>query len=151
MAVHEAQSTVAGSPEVSGRISVRCVRIGLLPQADQQPSAGELVSLFREPDAVTPHVRFDEREQETERNQTGPRRHSESHDNKPPGDYRHCANVIQQQGGVGLDKTTKFAWGNKLVHNSYTWTWAVEHSGEHYGQLVGYYRANNLLPPDSRR
>jgi pimeloyl-ACP methyl ester carboxylesterase len=28
---------------------------------------------------------------------------------------------------------------------------AIEHSGEHYGQLVVYYRANNLVPPDSRR
>ena len=61
------------------------------------------------------------------------------------------ANAIQQQGDAGLDKITKFAWGNKLVHNSYTWMWAVEHSGEHYGQLVVYYRANNLVPPDSRR
>jgi hypothetical protein len=24
---------------------------------------------------------------------------------------------------------------------------AIEHSGEHYGQLVVYYRANNLVPP----
>ena len=32
------------------------------------------VSLFREPDAVTPPVRFDEREQETESSQTGLRR-----------------------------------------------------------------------------
>ena len=61
------------------------------------------------------------------------------------------AKLIQQQGDAGLDKVTKYAWGNKLVHNSYTWMWAVEHSGEHYGQLVGYYRANNLVPPDSRR
>jgi uncharacterized damage-inducible protein DinB len=61
------------------------------------------------------------------------------------------ANVIQQQGDAGLDKVTKYAWGNKLVHNSYTWMWAIEHSGEHYGQLVVYYRANNLVPPDSRR
>jgi len=61
------------------------------------------------------------------------------------------ANLIQQQGDAGLDKITQFAWGNKLVHNSYTWMWAVEHSGEHYGQLVVYYRANNLVPPDSRR
>jgi hypothetical protein len=28
---------------------------------------------------------------------------------------------------------------------------AIEHSGKHYGQLVVYYRANNLVPPDSRR
>jgi uncharacterized damage-inducible protein DinB len=59
--------------------------------------------------------------------------------------------VIQQQGDAGLDKVSKYAWGNKQVHNSYTWMWAVEHSGEHYGQLVVYYRANNLVPPDSRR
>jgi len=61
------------------------------------------------------------------------------------------AKLLQQQGDAGLDKVTKYAWGNKLVHNSYTWTWAIEHSGEHYGQLVVYYRANNLVPPDSRR
>jgi uncharacterized damage-inducible protein DinB len=61
------------------------------------------------------------------------------------------ANVIQQQGDAGLDKTTKLPWRNKLVHNSYLWMFAIEHSGEHYGQLVVYYRANNLVPPDSRR
>ena len=26
----------------------------------------------------------------------------------------------------------------------------IEHSGEHYGQLVGYYRASGLVPPESR-
>jgi uncharacterized damage-inducible protein DinB len=61
------------------------------------------------------------------------------------------ANLIQQQGDAGLDKITKYAWGNRLVHNSYTWMFAIEHSGEHYGQLVAYYRANKLVPPDSRR
>ena len=60
------------------------------------------------------------------------------------------AKVIQQQGDQGLDKTTKF-FGNRLAHNSSIWTSAIEHSGEHYGQLVVYYRANNLVPPDSRR
>src|ERR1700752_2337910 len=60
------------------------------------------------------------------------------------------AKVIQQQGDAGLDNTTKF-FGNRLAHNSSIWTFAIEHSGEHYGQLVVYYRANNLGPPDSRR
>jgi hypothetical protein len=60
------------------------------------------------------------------------------------------ARVIQQQGDAGLDNTSKF-FGNRLVHNSAIWTFAIEHSGEHYGQLVVYYRANNLVPPDSRR
>jgi uncharacterized damage-inducible protein DinB len=59
------------------------------------------------------------------------------------------AAVIQQQGDAGLDKTTP--WGKRLVHNSYKWMFAIEHSGEHYGQLVVYYRANNMVPPDSRR
>ena len=60
------------------------------------------------------------------------------------------AQVIQQQGDAGLDNTSKFL-GNRLAHNSFMWTFAIEHSGEHYGQLVVYYRANNLVPPDSRR
>jgi len=60
------------------------------------------------------------------------------------------AHVIQQQGDAGLDNTSKF-FGNRLAHNSSIWTFAIEHSGEHYGQLVVYYRANNMVPPDSRR
>jgi uncharacterized damage-inducible protein DinB len=60
------------------------------------------------------------------------------------------AKVIQQQGDTGLDNTTKF-FGNRMAHNSHIWMFAIEHSGEHYGQLVVYYRANNLVPPDSRR
>ena len=59
------------------------------------------------------------------------------------------ANIIQQEGDAGLDKT--MPWGNKLVHGSYLWMSAIEHSAEHYGQLVVYYRANNMVPPDSRR
>jgi uncharacterized damage-inducible protein DinB len=60
------------------------------------------------------------------------------------------AQVIQQQGDAGLDKTSKF-FGNRLAHNSAIWTFAIEHSAEHYGQLVVYDRANNMVPPDSRR
>jgi len=60
------------------------------------------------------------------------------------------AKVIEQQGDAGLDKTSKF-FGNRMAHNSSIWTMAIEHSGEHYGQLVVYYRANNMVPPDSRR
>jgi len=57
--------------------------------------------------------------------------------------------VIQQQGDAGLDKTTKL--GKTLHHNSDVWVFAIEHSAEHYGQLVVYYRASGLVPPDSRR
>jgi uncharacterized damage-inducible protein DinB len=63
------------------------------------------------------------------------------------------AAVIKQQGDAGLDKTTPFGWetGRHVVHNSYIWIAAIEHSTEHFGQLVVYYRANNLAPPESRR
>ena len=30
------------------------------------------------------------------------------------------------------------------------WVAFIEHSGEHYGQLVGYYRLNHIVPPASR-
>ncbi len=59
------------------------------------------------------------------------------------------ADVIKQQGDAGLDKT--IPWGKRMRHSSDLWTFAIEHSAEHYGQLVVYYRANNLVPPDSRR
>jgi hypothetical protein len=61
------------------------------------------------------------------------------------------ARVISEQGDAGLDKTIKIPWANKLFHASYLWTYGIEHSAEHYGQLVVYYRANNMVPPDSRK
>jgi uncharacterized damage-inducible protein DinB len=61
------------------------------------------------------------------------------------------ASLIQRQGDAGLDETSRMPWGNSIVHHSYAWMFAIEHSGEHYGQLVVYYRANNMVPPDSRR
>ena len=64
-------------------------------------------------------------------------------------DIRRLMAQIRQQGDAGLDNTSKF-FGNRLAHNSSIWTFTIEHSGEHYGQLVVYYRANNLVPPDSR-
>ena len=45
------------------------------------------------------------------------------------------ARVIQQQGDAGLDNTSKF-FANRLAHNSSIWTFAIEHSGEHYGSLL---------------
>ena len=64
-----------------------------------------------------------------------------------------AAAVIRQQGDAGLEKTMPFAWetGRHVVHASYAWTACIEHSAEHFGQLVVYYRANNLVPPETRR
>jgi len=62
------------------------------------------------------------------------------------------ARVIQEQGDAGLNNTQPFGWetGRHVVHNSYIWLSGIEHSTEHFGQLVVYYRANNLVPPESR-
>jgi uncharacterized damage-inducible protein DinB len=63
------------------------------------------------------------------------------------------AAVIRQQGDAGLDKTMPFGWetGRHVSHVSYIWMSGIEHSSEHFGQLVVYYRAINLVPPESRQ
>jgi len=45
---------------------------------------------------------------------------------------------ITKEGDVGV-----------LTHLLY-WIGYTEHMGEHYGLLVGYYRANGVVPPESR-
>jgi uncharacterized damage-inducible protein DinB len=62
------------------------------------------------------------------------------------------ANVIRQQGDAGLDKAVPFGWenGKHVDYVSFIWLTGIEHSAEHFGQLAVYYRANNLVPPESR-
>jgi len=97
---------------------------------------------------------------------TGPDFGSDIH-NPPANTYRTKAEVvklieqavadgaalIKRQGDAGLDRTMPFGWetGRHVVHISYVWLTGIEHSTEHFGQLVVYYRANNLVPPESRQ
>jgi hypothetical protein len=37
-----------------------------------------------------------------------------------------------------------------MVHGAFGWWGILEHTGEHYGQLVVYYRVNGMIPPESR-
>jgi uncharacterized damage-inducible protein DinB len=62
------------------------------------------------------------------------------------------AAMIRQQGDAGVDKTMDFGWetGRHVSRVSYIWMSGIEHSAEHLGQLVVYYRACNLVPPESR-
>ena len=39
---------------------------------------------------------------------------------------------------------------NSFAKTVEPWLSVLEHSGEHYGLLVAYYRANGLVPPESR-
>ncbi len=60
------------------------------------------------------------------------------------------AELIKTQGDSGLTREFKYPWGNIMVHGSFGWLGAIEHAGEHYGQLVVYYRLNGMIPPASR-
>jgi len=52
--------------------------------------------------------------------------------------------------GTGQDAALWVGTGRHVVRNSYIWLSGIEHSSEHFGQLLVYYRANNLVPPESR-
>lgn len=58
--------------------------------------------------------------------------------------------LIKDQGDSGLTKEYKYPWGNFMVHGSNLWYQMLGHTGEHYGQLVVYYRINGLIPPLTR-
>ncbi len=60
------------------------------------------------------------------------------------------AALIQSKGEKGLSDTFVDPFAHQYVRVSdYAWGF-IEHSGEHYGQLVGYYRLSGLVPPESR-
>lgn len=60
------------------------------------------------------------------------------------------AAVIQAAGDSGLTKTAVDPESGQRMQLSDLGYEAVEHSGEHYGQLVVYYRVAGLVPPESR-
>jgi len=59
------------------------------------------------------------------------------------------ADAIKKKGDKGLNEAVDD--GSPHLDRLYDVAYAlIEHSGEHYGQLVVYYRANGLVPPESR-
>ncbi len=64
--------------------------------------------------------------------------------------YTDGAALIKQQGDAGLNREVKSPYGNRMIHAWFAWMEQIEHAGEHYGQLVVYYRVNNMVPPESR-
>jgi uncharacterized damage-inducible protein DinB len=60
------------------------------------------------------------------------------------------AAAIQAKGEKGMSDVVIIAYANQQVRVSdLAWS-LIEHSGEHYGQLVVYYRLSGLVPPESR-
>jgi hypothetical protein len=59
------------------------------------------------------------------------------------------ADVIKAKGDKGLNENV--AAGGPTLTRLYDLAYGlIEHSGEHYGQLVVYYRINGMVPPESR-
>jgi hypothetical protein len=48
--------------------------------------------------------------------------------------------------GATLKATPEDRWAKTVQ----PWLAVIEHAGEHYGQLVVYYRNNGMVPPESR-
>jgi uncharacterized damage-inducible protein DinB len=60
------------------------------------------------------------------------------------------AAAIQKKGDKGLNDLIVDPFANQQVRVSDMAWGFLEHSGEHYGQLVVYYRVAGLVPPESR-
>jgi uncharacterized damage-inducible protein DinB len=60
------------------------------------------------------------------------------------------AAVIKSKGDAGMAKTVVTAESHQTVPLADLAYGLIEHSGEHYGQLVVYYRVAGLVPPESR-
>jgi hypothetical protein len=59
------------------------------------------------------------------------------------------AAVIKEKGDKGMNEEVEA--GSPHLDRLYDLAYGlIEHSGEHYGQLVVYYRINGLVPPESR-
>jgi uncharacterized damage-inducible protein DinB len=60
------------------------------------------------------------------------------------------AAAIKAKGDQGLNDTVVDPFANQQTRVSDLAWGLIEHSGEHYGQLVVYYRVAGLVPPESR-
>lgn len=59
------------------------------------------------------------------------------------------ADLIKAKGNKGLEEQVEDGGPTKIRLYDLAYG-LIEHSGEHYGQLVVYYRINGMVPPESR-
>lgn len=69
-----------------------------------------------------------------------------------PKDYTSKGAVValMEKSIADADATLKSVPDADLAKSVEPWMSVIEHSAEHYGLLVAYYRANGLVPPQSR-
>jgi len=66
------------------------------------------------------------------------------------GSFADGAALIKSKGDGGMNELFVDPFANQQVRFSDLAWGLIEHSGEHYGQLVVYYRVAGLVPPESR-
>ena len=64
--------------------------------------------------------------------------------------FEDGAAVIRSKGDAGMNQSVNNPEGGKPIRLLGLGYSLLEHSGEHYGQLVVYYRIAGLVPPESR-
>lgn len=66
--------------------------------------------------------------------------------------YKDKAAVVEafKKAAADLDASLKATATTRFAASPEPWLSVVEHTGEHYGQLVVYYRLNKMVPPASR-
>jgi uncharacterized damage-inducible protein DinB len=64
--------------------------------------------------------------------------------------FAEGAEAIQRKGDAGMMEKVVTPESHTTVPLVALAYGLVEHCGEHYGQLVGYYRAAGMVPPESR-
>ena len=69
-----------------------------------------------------------------------------------PKNYADKAAVVAgfKKAIADADATIKATPATRFASSPEPWLSVIEHSAEHYGLLVAYYRLNNLVPPASR-
>ena len=67
-------------------------------------------------------------------------------------DYKTKDSIVAllQKSIADANATLKAVPEDSFAKNLQPWLSVIEHSGEHYGLLVAYYRANGMVPPASR-
>jgi hypothetical protein len=73
-------------------------------------------------------------------------------DELDPSNYKTKAEVVAmlEKAIADSETTLKSVPDDSLSRTIEPWMSVIEHSAEHYGLLVAYYRANGLVPPASR-
>jgi len=73
-------------------------------------------------------------------------------DELDPKNYKTKAEVVSafEKSIADSSAALKATPAEQLSKSAAPWLSVIEHSAEHYGQLVTYYRLNKLVPPESR-